>query len=47
MFFAFGSYASDLAPFQAASPGWAIPRVEAWVESCSPAGQKTFKFCLT
>jgi hypothetical protein len=25
---AFGSYASDLAPFQGASPGWAVPKVE-------------------
>jgi hypothetical protein len=26
--FASVSYKSDLAPFQGASPGWAVPRVE-------------------
>src|SRR5580704_9806924 len=28
MFFASVSYTSDLTPFQGASPGWAVPRVE-------------------
>jgi hypothetical protein len=42
MFFASVSYTSDLTPFQGASPGWAVPRVETrlkpWAESCSPSG---------
>jgi hypothetical protein len=28
MFFAFVTYNNDLAPFQGASAGWAVPRVE-------------------
>jgi hypothetical protein len=33
MFFASVTYNNDLAPFQGASVGWAVPRVETQVET--------------
>jgi hypothetical protein len=33
MFFASVTYNNDLAPFQGASAGWAVPRVETGVET--------------
>ena len=33
MFFASVTYNNDLAPFQGASAGWAVPRVETPVET--------------
>jgi hypothetical protein len=32
MFFASVTYNNDLAPFQGASVGWAVPRVENWLK---------------
>jgi hypothetical protein len=49
MFFVSVTYNNDLAPFQGASAGWAVPRVEnPGLKSCSPSGAINYpKSCLS